>query len=55
MKKMNDELLTELVRNHPVLYDLLQSKYTNSSFKQDIWNEIGEVMKVDDKYSFYLM
>ena len=49
---MDDELLIELVRNHPVLYDLSQPKYMDSNFKQDIWNKIGEEMKVDGKYSF---
>ena len=44
---MDDELLIELVRNHPVLYDLSQPKYMDSNFKQDIWNKIGEEMKVD--------
>jgi len=37
--KMNDELLIELVRNHPVLYDLSQPKYMDSSLKQRIWSE----------------
>ncbi|XP_076029490.1 uncharacterized protein LOC143018188 [Oratosquilla oratoria] len=47
LEKMNDELLIELVRNHPVLYDLSQPKYMDNCSKQDIWNKIGEEMKVD--------
>ena len=48
-KKMDDELLIELVRNYPVLYDLAQPKYMDSNFKKDIWNNIGEEMKIDGK------
>jgi hypothetical protein len=44
---MNDEQLSELVRSYPVLYDLSQPKYTDSSFKTDIWNTIGKEMKAD--------
>lgn len=49
---MGDELLIELVRNHPVLYDLSQLKYMDCNFKQDVWNKIGEEIKLDGKYSF---
>jgi hypothetical protein len=44
---MNDEQLIVLVRSYPVLYDLSQLKYMDSSFKTDIWNTIGTEMKAD--------
>jgi hypothetical protein len=47
---MNDEQLIELIHNYPVLLDLSQPKYIDSSFKTDIWNMIGKVMKADGKY-----
>jgi hypothetical protein len=47
---MNDEHLIELIRSYPVLYDLTQPKYMDSSFKTDIWNTIGKEMKADGKY-----
>ena len=52
---MIDDLLIELVRNHPVLFDLSKPKYMNSNVKQDIWNKIGEEMKVDGKYLISLL
>ena len=48
---MNDGLI-ELARNHPVLYDLSQPEYMDSSLKQHIWNDIGQEIKVDGKYFF---
>ena len=47
---MNEELFIELLRNHPVLYDLSQPRYMDCNFKQGIWNKTEE-MKVDGKYS----
>lgn len=44
---MNDQLLIELVQDHPVLYELSHPNYMDSSFKQEIWNVIGKAMKVD--------
>ena len=52
--EMEDELLIELVRIYPALYDFLNKKYMDSKFKQDIWKKIGEEMKVDGKYMLYL-
>ena len=52
--EMEDELLIELVRIYPALYDLSNQKYMDSNFKQDIWKKIGEEMKVDGKYVLYL-
>ena len=46
---MEDELLIELVRNYPALYDLSNQKYMDSNFKQDTWKKIKEEMKVDGK------
>lgn len=50
--KMNDELVIELVRSHPVLYDLSQPKYMDSSLKQRIWINIGQEMKENSEYFF---
>ncbi|XP_014260382.1 uncharacterized protein LOC106673010 isoform X1 [Cimex lectularius] len=44
---MNDELLIELVRERPVLYDLKDPKYLNADWKGRIWQEIGLKINVD--------
>lgn len=46
---MNDELLIELVRNRPVLYDLKDRNYLNADCKKRMWQEIGKEMNMDGK------
>lgn len=52
--EMDDELLIELVRSYPALYDLSNRKYMDSNFKQELWKKIGEEMKLDGKFMLYL-
>lgn len=47
---MNDELLIELVRERPVLYDLKDPKYLNADWKGRIWQEIGLKINVDGEF-----
>jgi len=46
---MNDELLIELVRKRPVLYDSNNRNYLNADCKKKVWIEIGKAMNVDGK------
>lgn len=46
---MNDELLIELVRSRPVLYDSNNRDYLNAECKKKVWLEIGKEMNVDGK------
>jgi hypothetical protein len=50
VNKHERRTLTELVCSYPVIYDLSQPMYMDSSFKTDIWNTTGKEMKVDGKY-----
>lgn len=47
---MNDELLIELVRERPVLFNMKDPKYLNADWKGRIWQEIGHKMSVDGKF-----
>lgn len=47
---MDDENLIEFVRKYPVLYDLSNPKYMDSSFKNEIWIKIEEKIQKDGKY-----
>ena len=47
---MNPELLIELVRNHPPLYDVFNQYYTDTNVKQHIWEKIGQELNVDGKW-----
>jgi hypothetical protein len=44
---LSESFKVYLVRSYPVLYDLSQPKYMDSSFKTDIWNTIGKEIKAD--------
>ncbi|VVC44841.1 BESS motif,MADF domain [Cinara cedri] len=44
---MDDELLIELVRENPVLYDSAHFKYSDITHKADLWKRIGELLRSD--------
>ena len=44
--------LIDLVREHPVLYDIAHPDHLNSSIKDVIWEEIADNLGVDGK-EFY--
>lgn len=46
---MHDEKLIELVRRNPALFDLQNSKYSDNTFKEKIWNEISKELNVPGK------
>ena len=46
---MYDEKLIELVRRNPALFDLQNSKYSDNTFKEKIWNEISKELNVPGK------
>lgn len=46
---MDDEHLIECVRQYEVLYDLSNSKYMDTSYKNEIWSKIAEQLKSDGK------
>lgn len=39
---MEHEILVELVRGYPELYDMTHSKYSDNVRKEEIWKNIGE-------------
>ncbi|XP_046383401.1 uncharacterized protein LOC124171388 [Ischnura elegans] len=41
----NDELLIDLVKNYPVLYDRSRKEFRDTSLKDRVWASIGEVLK----------
>ncbi|KAL8565099.1 hypothetical protein ACOMHN_005302 [Nucella lapillus] len=50
------EKLINIVRQHPVLYDAADDKYSNQDIKNNIWESIQKKMNManvtaDDKYS----
>lgn len=46
---MDNEILIELVRARNCLYDLSHKKYSDYSFKESIWKEIGQEMNQPSK------
>jgi len=53
---MDDEFLIELVRENSELYDFSHSKYSDITFKNNLWKEIGEKIqqgKVNFNMYFY--
>ncbi|XP_030750257.1 uncharacterized protein LOC115878042 [Sitophilus oryzae] len=44
---MNDEKLIELIHGYSALYDMSNSKYMDSDFKNSIWSKVGAEMKMD--------
>ena len=42
--------LIELVRDHPVIYDLGHVDHKNNAIKNVIWAEIAELLKEDGEY-----
>ncbi|XP_055536588.1 uncharacterized protein LOC129725138 [Wyeomyia smithii] len=44
---MDDEKLIELVRSHPVLYDLGEARYLDSRHKTVIWNKIAAELEAE--------
>ncbi|XP_055538231.1 uncharacterized protein LOC129725879 [Wyeomyia smithii] len=44
---MDDEKLIELVRSHPVLYDLGEARYLDSRHKTVIWNRIAAELEAE--------
>ena len=52
---MDDEKLIEFVRKHNVLYDLSHAKYMDINFKNNIWKEIGEEMKIKGNKPIFII
>jgi len=46
---MDDEHIIECVRQYEVLYDLSNSKYMDTSYKNEIRSKIAEQLKSDGK------
>lgn len=42
--------LIQLVRQHPVLYDLRHAEYSNRDVKRELWEQIAEQLKVPGEY-----
>lgn len=46
---MNEELLISLVQGYKELYDLQDSHYDDQQRRDNIWKEIGDIMKEPGK------
>ncbi|KAH6923087.1 hypothetical protein HPB50_021417 [Hyalomma asiaticum] len=46
------EMLIEMVRNYPVLYDKRHPKHKDSLLKDDLWRKIGSELELTGKYEF---
>ncbi|RZF43938.1 hypothetical protein LSTR_LSTR006746 [Laodelphax striatellus] len=44
---LDDELLIELVRGQPALYDFTHTHYSDAAFKMQKWQELGQILKQD--------
>lgn len=42
---MNTEMLIELARERPCLYDMSIKKYSDHAYKETIWREIAAILK----------
>lgn len=49
------ELLIELVRKYPVLYNLKDKSYFNNNIKENAWKKIAEVLNKNGKLYTYLL
>jgi hypothetical protein len=50
-----DEKLIELVRKCEELYDMSNKKYSDSVWKEKLWGQIGEVLKMSGKFHCFLL
>lgn len=41
----DDEILIDFVRNHEAIYNIKSKEYRKSQLKQNLWREIGEILK----------
>ena len=46
---MNAEMLIELVRDRPCLYDMSMKKYSDHAYKESVWREIASTLKQPGK------
>lgn len=47
---MNTEMLLELVRERPCLYDMSMKKYSDHAHKESIWIDISSILKQPGMY-----
>lgn len=51
---MDDDLLIECVRQYEVLFDPSHPKYMDFSYKNDVWNEIGDQLQVNGEFKVHI-
>lgn len=51
----DDEVLIDLVRQHPPLYNVGGKSYKDMVVRNNIWKEIGAIMKKNGKNVFYYL
>lgn len=47
----SDELLIELVKNKPGLYDLQSPHYSDNNYKKRIWDEVEKAVQLNGKFN----
>jgi len=50
-----DENLIELARKCEELYDMSNKKYSDSVWKEKLWEQIGEELKKSGKFQCFLL
>lgn len=55
IEKSGDELLIELVRSYPVIYDKTLKDHKNSMIVNNAWSEIGIIMDLPGKKIILLL
>lgn len=53
--KENDELLINLIRSNPILYDGSEKNYKNIALKHRVWEDISETLKIPGKCLYYIL
>jgi len=48
--KFGDELLIDLVRSRPYLYDKIANNYKNAQLKDNAWKEMAEILNISSKF-----
>lgn len=51
---MDGEVLITLVQNYEELYNLKHSQYSNQQRRDNIWEEIGNIMKLPSEYITFI-
>lgn len=46
--------IIDIVKSHPVIYDMTHPEFKNTFLKNKLWEEIGGQLKTDGEFNFLL-